>query len=519
MATKTLLFALIGSLGDTLPFLAIAEHLTTTTSQDDQQRYSIIIMAHPEHEPLISSYGFQFAPIHESLLVALTKLTEEKGKQSPWNQMVDLKAVFGNVFKQWHTDILKACDQYEPDLVVLATFPAMCGLHAVSKLASKSPIPYIVIHTVPSLPTNEFAPPTGGMGFSLPFGFLNKGAWSLLSVFNQYMMMTPILRDLRLAIGLPPATAQEEAEQLHKRERVTNTLFIYSPSLLPTPKDWPSSHQVIGNPYFHRDQRQLGLDSEDAKIAYPNSTYVPPDYLSTFLGYVEEEKMPLVYVGLGSMLGIVVDRANAISLINSFTEAILQLNSEDTPVALIFATKGLPEHRDDSDFTENTHEAIIAYIKAKFPENLTKFTDRITFTHEYIPHSYLFPKCDFIVHHGGMGSTHASIMHSIRNKSQSSSSTAEPLYEGAPTWVVPCSTMADQPFWGALVNVRNLGPKPVPFNQINADNAKAAIKEGLTNKEWRKNTGELGVKIWKEGNPAEKVRSVIESTLADADTL
>ncbi|KAK9762532.1 hypothetical protein K7432_011645 [Basidiobolus ranarum] len=519
MAPKTLLFALIGSLGDTLPFLAIAEYLTSQDVKDQQQQYEIIIMGHLEHEPLISSYGFQFAPIHGSLLTAMSNLTEKEGKQSGWNQMTSLKVVFGNTFKQWHSDILAACNKYQPDLVVLATFPAMCGVHAVREMAAKSPIPYIVIHTVPTFPTSDFAPPTGGFGFTLPFGFLNKATWSLLSVFNQYVMMTPILRDLRLAIGLPPTTPEEEAAQRHRRDYEVETLFIYSPNLLPTPKDWPNTHKVIGSPYLHRDQRFL-TTNDPAKI-YPNSSYNPPESISTFLAFAQEKKLPVVYVGFGSMLGMVVDHEHSMKLLDSFTDAILQLNEEEVPAALIFATKGFPIQSDSSQFQDNSHEAIISYVKSRLPPNLMKFADHILYSPDYIPHSYLFPKCDFMVHHGGAGTVHAGIMHSIRPQSTSTTNGAdiEVTYEGTPFWVVPCSTIADQPFWGGLTHSLALGPKPIPFNAINTDNAKVAIKSGLENKDWRWNVGKLGVQIWKEGNPAEKVRETIERVLLDSKQL
>ncbi|CDO61320.1 Glycosyl transferase/GT1 [Candidatus Phaeomarinobacter ectocarpi] len=68
------------------------------------------------------------------------------------------------------------------------------------------------------------------------------------------------------------------------------------------------------------------------------------------------------------------------------------------------------------------------------------------FALESAPHSWLFPRCAAVVHHGGAGSTH------------------EGLRWGRPT--VICPVFGDQPFWGYVVARLGAGPRPVKQKKI-----------------------------------------------------
>lgn len=71
------------------------------------------------------------------------------------------------------------------------------------------------------------------------------------------------------------------------------------------------------------------------------------------------------------------------------------------------------------------------------------------------PHDWLFPGVAAVVHHGGSGTTAAG------------------LRAGKPT--VICPFLGDQPFWGALIHARGLGPQPIPQGRLNATRLAAAI--------------------------------------------
>ncbi|KAH6620183.1 hypothetical protein C7974DRAFT_415406 [Boeremia exigua] len=78
------------------------------------------------------------------------------------------------------------------------------------------------------------------------------------------------------------------------------------------------------------------------------------------------------------------------------------------------------------------------------------------------PHEWLFQHVAAVVHHGGAGS----VACGLRN--------------ACPTVVVPF--FGDQPFWGDMVAAAGAGPRPIPHEQLDADNLAAAIAFCLTDK-------------------------------------
>ena len=74
---------------------------------------------------------------------------------------------------------------------------------------------------------------------------------------------------------------------------------------------------------------------------------------------------------------------------------------------------------------------------------------------EAAPHSWLFPRCAAVVHHGGAGTTH------------------EGLRWGRPS--VVCPVFGDQPFWARRVQALGVGPAPLPQKRLSADGLAAAL--------------------------------------------
>jgi UDP:flavonoid glycosyltransferase YjiC (YdhE family) len=65
-----------------------------------------------------------------------------------------------------------------------------------------------------------------------------------------------------------------------------------------------------------------------------------------------------------------------------------------------------------------------------------------------VPHDWLLPRCKAVIHHGGAGTTAAS------------------LRAGIPNIVVPFA--GDQMFWGRRVEALGAGPSPVPVKRLTA---------------------------------------------------
>jgi UDP:flavonoid glycosyltransferase YjiC (YdhE family) len=112
-----------------------------------------------------------------------------------------------------------------------------------------------------------------------------------------------------------------------------------------------------------------------------------------------------------------------------------------------------------------------------------------------LPHIWLFPRMAAVVHHGGAGTTAAS------------------LRAGVPTVIVPF--MGDQPFWGQRVADLGVGPMPIPRKQLTARRLAQAIVECVSNVALRRKAEDLGQKIRAEdgiGNAVAMVDRIARKT-------
>jgi sterol 3beta-glucosyltransferase len=81
---------------------------------------------------------------------------------------------------------------------------------------------------------------------------------------------------------------------------------------------------------------------------------------------------------------------------------------------------------------------------------------------EYVSHEWLYPRVKVAIHHGGAGTTSAS------------------LHAGIPTVTLPLAI--DQFFWGERIQKLGVGLS-IPQRKLNAKNLAQAIIEALNNKE------------------------------------
>jgi sterol 3beta-glucosyltransferase len=173
--------------------------------------------------------------------------------------------------------------------------------------------------------------------------------------------------------------------------RATPLLFAVSPTVLPPAHEWTHRARVTG---------YLFLDSP--------ADYQPPAELARFL---DAGPAP-VCVTFGSML----HRES-----NRIAEAVLDAIRLSGQRAVILTGwdgwKGMTSTED------------------------LLFLDSV-------PHDWLLPRCKAVIHHGGAGTTAAS------------------LRAGIPNIVVPFA--GDQMFWGRRVDALGAGPSPVPVKRLTA---------------------------------------------------
>lgn len=121
---------------------------------------------------------------------------------------------------------------------------------------------------------------------------------------------------------------------------------------------------------------------------------------------------------------------------------------------------------------------------------ISSATDRQLRIVQGVDHAALFARCRGAVHHGGAGTTYAS------------------LRAGVPTLVA--SVFADQPFWGSRVSQLGVGGT-IPFRQLNEKNLTRALSR-LDDDRTRKQAAILGKRLQAE-NGAREASDAVEALL------
>jgi UDP:flavonoid glycosyltransferase YjiC (YdhE family) len=95
-----------------------------------------------------------------------------------------------------------------------------------------------------------------------------------------------------------------------------------------------------------------------------------------------------------------------------------------------------------------------------------------------IPHSLIFPSCDGIIHHGGVGTSHSAAR------------------SGRPQMIVPL--LLDQFYWGYRVRQLGIGPGTVDIKRGSYDHLEKMVLDLVTNESYKKNAAALGEQIRSE---------------------
>jgi UDP:flavonoid glycosyltransferase YjiC (YdhE family) len=189
--------------------------------------------------------------------------------------------------------------------------------------------------------------------------------------------------------------------------------------VLPVPHDWPDTVCVTG--YWFLDD---------------NQGWSPDDALSAFLAAGDAP----VYVGFGSMPGL-----DPVAMTKVVVEALKIVGKRG-----VIATSGGAL----GEVPVSTSQVHVI---------------------EGAPHDKLFPLMSACVHHGGAGSTAAS------------------LRAGKPT--VVCPFFGDQPFWGWRVEELGVGPAPIDKKKLSIETLAAAITSATSDTAMAGRANELGIRI------------------------
>jgi len=283
----------------------------------------------------------------------------------------------------------------------------------------------------PAVPTREFPCALFAVPpFDMP-GWMNK-LEARLYFEAAWLGARPIAKIAHKMLGLPPPSWRVPImEELHRGQPF---LMAYSEAFLPRPADWPDHVEVTG--FWFRDT--------------PPS-WQPPEDLVHFIA----AGSPPIYAGFGSMV-----MKNPEATVNAVLDAV----------------------------AANNARAVIAsgwsgYKPQKLPSNI--------FAVDSIPHDWLLPQMATSIHHGGAGTTGAS------------------LRAGVPQIVVPF--VGDQFFWGLQVEKRGVGPKRIAHTNLTAASLGQAISAALNDQAMRKRAAEMGSRVRAEDGLA-RAADIVERT-------
>jgi sterol 3beta-glucosyltransferase len=245
----------------------------------------------------------------------------------------------------------------------------------------------------------------------------------------------------RDVLGLPDESRLGPGRRM-RREGLP-VMYGFSRHVVPRPPDWGANVHLTG---------WWALDAPQ--------DWAPPPALARFLA----DGPPPVYVGFGSMAP-----RDATALTRTVLDAVARAGER---VVLLRGWSGLGELGGGEPLPEWAHVV------------------------DEVPHAWLFPRCAAIVHHGGAGTTGAS------------------LRSGVPSVLVP--VFADQPFWGERVRALGVGPAPIMRRALGADGLAAALRQALGDDAMRDRAARLGALLRDEDGVAAAVAVVDRMTGRDS---
>ncbi|EAU92646.2 UDP-glucose:sterol glycosyltransferase [Coprinopsis cinerea okayama7 len=368
-------FLTIGSRGDVQPYIALAKGLIA-------DGHKVRIATHGEFQEWIESYGIEYGCVGGDP-AELMRICVENGMFT----VSFLKETLQK-FRGWLDDLLQTSWEACQGTDILIESPsAMGGYHIAEALG----IPYFRAFTMTWSRTraypHAFAVPERKMG----------GSYNYMSyvMFDQVFWRATagqINRWRRHTLGLG-ATSLDRMEP-HK----IPFLYNFSPTVVPPPLDWPEWIRITG--YWFLDDADVG-----------SKKWTPPDSLVEFIDNAHQSGKKVVYIGFGSIV---------VSDPRSMTKCVIDAVVQSGVHAIL--SKGWSDrlHVKLADASEP---------EEPLPPQIYPITSA--------PHDWLFARIDAACHHGGAGTTGAS------------------LRAGVPTIIHPF--FGDQFFWADRVEALGVG--------------------------------------------------------------
>ncbi|KAL4558590.1 hypothetical protein LXL04_036791 [Taraxacum kok-saghyz] len=330
---------IVGTRGDVQPFIAIGKRL-------QEYGHRVRLASHSNYKEFVLTAGLEFYPLGGDPKVLAEYMVKNKGflPSGPSEIPVQRSQMKDIIFS-----LLPACK--EPDLdtgipfkaeAIIANPPAYGHTHVAESLK----IPIHIFFTMPWTPTSEFPHPLSRVkqpaGYRLSYQIVDSLIWlGIRDMINDVRKKKLNLRPVTYLSG----SQGSESDIPHG--------YIWSPHLVPKPKDWGPKIDVVGFCF---------LDLA--------SNYEPPQELVKWL---EAGPKP-IYIGFGSL---------PVQEPEKMTQIIVKA-------------------------LEDTGQRGIINKGWGGLGNLTEPKDFI-YSLDNIPHDWLFLQCASVVHHGGAGTTAAGL--------------------------------------------------------------------------------------------------------------
>lgn len=330
---------IVGTRGDVQPFIAIGKRL-----QDYGHR--VRLATHANFKEFVLTSGLEFFPLGGDPKVLAGYMVKNKGFLPSGPSEIPIQR---NQMKEIVYSLLPACK--EPDMdsgipfkadAIIANPPAYGHTHVAEALK----IPIHIFFTMPWTPTSEFPHPLSRVkqpaGYRLSYQIVDSMIWlGIRDMVNDMRKKKLKLRPVTYLSG----SQGSDSDIPHG--------YIWSPHLVPKPKDWGPKVDVVGFCF---------LDLA--------SNYEPPQELVKWL---EAGQKP-IYIGFGSL---------PVQEPEKMTQIIV-------------------------DALEETGQRGIINKGWGGLGNLAQPKESI-YLLDNCPHDWLFLQCKAVVHHGGAGTTAAGL--------------------------------------------------------------------------------------------------------------
>ncbi|KAK1942154.1 Sterol 3-beta-glucosyltransferase UGT80B1 [Phytophthora citrophthora] len=350
---------IVGTQGDVQPFVAIAKKLM-------QDGHRVRLATHAIYRDFVMSHGVEFYPLGGDPKELAAYMVKTGGHLIPLSLEAIQKDVPRNM--QMIEEIIQstwpAVSEADPEgggpgipgkpfkaQAIIANPVSYGHIHVAERLG----VPLHIMFPQPWVPTTAFPHPLSNMPYTGKPKKINYMTYKLVDLLmwqgTEGMVnafRTDVLdlrkirkgeggRDILLDLAIPHA-------------------FMWSPHLVPKPKDWGKIYDVIGT----------------VTLGGSGSSFIPTPELEAFLGY---DDCGPIFVGFGSM--VLPDPKGVIKMI---VEAAEQADVR------VLTQSSWSDMAGDMDVPDN-----IFFLGS-------------------CPHDWLMPRVSAVVHHGGAGTTAAGLL-------------------------------------------------------------------------------------------------------------